>query len=41
MLCEKPQLDHVQDDEDVSGLLEDTREAISDYQVRSLIGAPS
>jgi len=25
--------DHVQDDEDVAGLLEDVREAISDYQV--------
>ena len=26
--------DHVQDNEDVSGLLEDLQEAISDYQVR-------
>jgi len=27
--------DHTQDDEDVAGLLEDVREAISDYQVCS------
>jgi len=39
-LCAKSNLqrfaDHVQDDEDVAGLLEDLREAISDYQVCSL-----
>jgi len=37
-LSEKPRLqrfaDHAQDDEEVSGLIEDLREAISDYQVR-------
>ena len=36
-LSEKPGLrrlaDHIQDDEDVSGLLEDLQESISDYQV--------
>ena len=30
-------VDHAQDDEDVSGLLEDIREAISDYQVCFII----
>ena len=30
--------DHVQDNEEVSGLLEDLREAIDDYQVRSPLG---
>ena len=38
-LSEKPGLrrlaDHVQDDEEISGLLEDLQEAIADYQVRS------
>ena len=37
-LSEKPGLqrfvDHAQDDEEVSGLIEDLRETISDYQVR-------
>jgi len=37
-LSEKPRLqrfaDHTQDDEEVSGLIEDLRETISDYQVR-------
>ena len=27
--------EHVQDDEEISGLLEDLQEAINDYQVRS------
>jgi hypothetical protein len=38
-LCQKSPLlrftDHVKDNEDVSGLLEDLQEVINDYQVRS------